>query len=117
MFPAKAASALLKILKHPANVPPQGGRNIIRNLSRSIRNILFILGGSFDGLDKIIMNRIGQKSIGFGAGRIWIRPRRYGSVQDYAGGSAQFGPPGVYRQSPGNGDLKRAGSRKPWSGF
>lgn len=62
--------ALLKILEGTvASVPPQGGRKHPQQecLHIDTTNILFICGGAFDGLDKIIGGRIGQKSIGFNA--------------------------------------------------
>ncbi len=62
--------ALLKILEGTvASVPPQGGRKHPQQelLSIDTTNILFICGGAFDGLDKIIERRLDKKSIGFNA--------------------------------------------------
>ena len=61
--------ALLKILEGTvASVPPQGGRKHPHQefLSIDTTNVLFICGGAFAGLDKIIAKRVGKNAIGFG---------------------------------------------------
>ena len=62
--------ALLKIIEGTvANVPPQGGRKHPQQkyIEVNTKDILFICGGAFEGLDKIIERRTGQKMLGFGA--------------------------------------------------
>ena len=73
--------ALLKILEGTvASVPPQGGRKHPHQefLSIDTTNILFICGGAFAGLDKIIERRIGKNAVGFGSDRLEAQPRQQG---------------------------------------
>ncbi len=62
--------SLLKILEGTiASVPPQGGRKHPQQemIRMDTSNILFIVGGAFDGIESIVKNRLGKKTIGFGA--------------------------------------------------
>src|SRR5699024_11680288 len=62
--------ALLEILERTvASVPPQGGRKHPHQefIQIDTTNILFIVGGAFDGIDEVVKRRLGEKVIGFGA--------------------------------------------------
>jgi len=72
--------ALLKIVEGTiANVPPKGGRKHPEQplISINTKNILFICGGAFDGLEKVIQHRISQASIGFGKEIISKKSKEY----------------------------------------
>ena len=67
--------ALLKMLEGSVcNVPPQGGRKIPQQsyIEINTKHVLFICGGSFDGLERVIEQRIGKKVLGFGS-EAWRR--------------------------------------------
>ncbi len=74
--------SLLKILEGTtASVPPQGGRKHPHQelIQIDTTNILFICGGAFDGIEKIIESRLGQKQMGFGAP---IKSKRQRNIGD-----------------------------------
>lgn len=75
--------ALLKIIEGTvANVPPKGGRKHPEQplISIDTTNILFVCGGAFDGLEKIIQHRVSQTSIGFGKDIVSKKSKQYDEI-------------------------------------
>lgn len=78
--------ALLKILEGTiASVPPKGGRKHPEQnlININTKNILFICGGAFDGLEKIVARRIGKKNIGFGAEIQRTKEQKIGEILQF----------------------------------
>ncbi len=75
--------ALLKIIEGTvANIPPQGGRKHPQQefLQVNTTDILFICGGAFVGLEKIIEERVGRKTVGFGSVPPGVREKKIGDI-------------------------------------
>ena len=107
--------ALLKLIEGTiASVPPQGGRKHPNQdfVQVDTTNILFVCGGAFDGLEKIVRNRTEKTGIGFGA-EVKQPEELQGDLRPAeerrAGGPDQVRPdPGVRRPPAGAGDARRA---------